>query len=96
MSTTFCACILILKRNLQIQVLSSALSSYQPSTIALWWLTGKLLVCQAVVDTEDVEELRSRIRELETEQRLIQRELDSVSAAAQRAETQLRSETDPT
>lgn len=35
-------------------------------------------------------ELKSRIRELETEQRLIQRELDSVSSAAQRAESQLR------
>ena len=37
-----------------------------------------------------MEELKSRIRELETEQRLIQRELDGVTEAAQRAETQLR------
>ena len=45
---------------------------------------------QSAIASEDIEELRSRIRELETEQRLIQRELDSVSNAAQRAESQLR------
>lgn len=45
---------------------------------------------QAAEDIENVEELRSRIRELETEQRLIQRELDSVTESAQRAESQLR------
>ncbi len=43
-----------------------------------------------VVDTEEVAALRSRVRELETEQRLIQRELDSVADAATRADTQLR------
>ena len=41
-------------------------------------------------DSDVVNELRVRIKELETEQVLIQRELDSVSEAAQRADEQLR------
>ncbi len=48
---------------------------------------------QAAEACESVDELKSRVRELETEQRLIQRELDSVTEAAQRAESQLRSAT---
>ena len=53
-------------------------------------LSKEILCLQAAEGPESVEELKSRIRELETEQRLIQRELDNVTEAAQRAETQLR------
>lgn len=42
------------------------------------------------MDDEEVAALRRRVRELETVQRLIQRELDSVSDAATRADSQLR------
>ena len=48
------------------------------------------LFAQAAADEEQVEALRRRVRDLETEQRLIQRELDSVSDAATRADSQLR------
>ena len=45
---------------------------------------------EAVADSADLAFLRGRIQELETEQRLMQRELDSVSEAAQRSDSQLR------
>ena len=44
----------------------------------------------SAAEQADVGELRRRIRELETEQRLIQQELDNVSDVAQRTDAQLR------
>lgn len=42
------------------------------------------------VPTELVEQLQERVRELETEQRLMQQELDGITAEAQRADSHLR------